>query len=306
MSKQTYSATRAGAAIALLTLLATTSLSCRPCPTQTAETVQPSVVESQGGDAATEPPLIGISGYVILPEEEGGEGLGNYRMTRTFRDAVVRAGGHPVHLVPVPDAEVPRLLAHLDGVILAGGPDIDPALFGEEQHPSVSLIPRERQDFDIAVAREAVASRIPILGICLGSQEINVALGGDMIQDIPSEVEGDVNHRTTGIEQSRTGVHEVTFVEGTLLASFYDQLTIRVNSLHHQASDGMAEGLVVAARAPDGVIEGYFMPDHPFLVGVQYHPEIQNDPPGLHDALIRAFLDAAATHRDRREAGQVN
>lgn len=304
MRNPTLPAARAGAFIGFLALLATTSFACRPCQSQTADTAHPSSAEPAAGLPAAGPPMIGISGYVILPEEEGGEGLGNYRMTRTFRDAVIRAGGHPVHLVPVPDAEVPRLLAHLDGVILAGGPDIDPAAFGEEQHPSVSLIPRERQDFDFAVAREAVASGIPILGICLGSQEINVALGGSMIQDIPSEVEGEVNHRTTGIAQSRTGVHEVALVEGTPLAGFYEQLTISVNSLHHQASDVMAEGLVVAARAPDGVVEGYFMPDHPFLIGVQYHPEIQNDPPGLHDALMRAFLGAAATHQGRRTAGR--
>jgi putative glutamine amidotransferase len=305
MRYSTHTMARMGIVIGVLALLSTSSLSCRPCPSQTAETIPPTTPEAPIQAVSLGPPLIGISGYVIPPEDEGGEGLGYYRVTRTYRDAVIRAGGHPVHLVRVPDDQVAQLLSHLDGVILAGGPDIDPALFGEEQHPTVELLPRERQDFDIAIARAAAESGLPILGICLGSQEINVALGGDMIQDIPSEVESDVNHRTTGIERSRVGVHEITFEEGSRLAGFYEQSTISVNSLHHQASDDMAEGLVVEARAPDGVVEGYSMPDHPFLVGVQFHPEIQNDPPGLHDRLFQAFLEAAAAHRDRRHASGV-
>jgi putative glutamine amidotransferase len=270
----------------LIVLVAAGLCSCRPCP-------QPSPLAAPQAPAA---PLIGITGYVVEPGTQGDEGLGNFRITRTYRDAVSRAGGAPVHLVPVPSGEVDRLVDRLDGLVLAGGPDVDPALYGEAPHPSVKVLAPERQDFDLALAREALRRRMPLLGICLGSQEINVARGGSLVQDIPSEVAQSAGHSKLELGELRAGVHEVTFVAGTSLASFYDRPTIRVNSAHHQAVETLGEGLVVAARASDGVVEGFVLPDHPFLVGVQYHPEIQNDPPGLHDRLFAAFVAAAAEY----------
>lgn len=265
--------------------------SCRSGPQPAPATTPP----PEPADRAAAP-LIGITGAVVEPGAEGDDGLGNFRVTRTYRDAVARAGGIPVHLVPVPAERVGALLDELDGLVLAGGPDIDPTEYGETPHPSVSLLAAEREDFDLALAREAVRRRMPVLGICLGSQELNVALGGSLVQDLPSEVAGPIDHRQLDLEPLRQGVHEVTFVEGTRLASLYDQTTIRVNSAHHQAVDGLGQGLVVAARAPDGVIEGFVLPEHPFLVGVQFHPEIQTSPAGQHDRLFAAFVEAAAAY----------
>jgi putative glutamine amidotransferase len=276
--------------------------SCHPCPQPTA---QAAPVEAGSVSRASGPPLIGISGYVIQPGTRGDEGLGNFRMTRTYRDAVAAAGGLPIHLVPVPAAQVGELLDRLDGLILAGGPDIDPAAYDEEPHPSVKVLEPERQSFDFALAREAVKRQMPILGICLGSQELNVALGGDMIQDIPSEVDDDVGHRKLADDEVRRGVHEITLVEGTPLAELYGQQKISVNSLHHQASDNLAEGLVVAARAADGVIEGFYRPDYPFLIGLQFHPEIQTEPPGLHRRLFQSFIEAAETFQRSRGAAET-
>lgn len=245
------------------------------------------------------PPIIGMTGYVDLPGSVAGGSLGKLRVTRTYRDALVAAGAAPVHLLPVPADRVDDVLDHVDGVVLCGGPDVDPAAYGEPRHESVETMPTERQDFDMAVAREAMARKMPLLGICLGSQEVNVARGGAMIQDIPTEVGTEVGHRELDIEDLRTGAHDITLVPGTLLADLYGTDTIRVNSAHHQASDVMAEGLVPAAHAPDGVVEAYFDPEMPFLVGVQYHPEIQTEPAGQHAPLFEALVAAAEEYRRR-------
>lgn len=270
-------------------------LGCRPCPHTVVES--PPIAHTTSAESG--PPIIGITGYVIEPGTRGDNGLGNYRVTRTYRDAVVRAGGLAIHLVPVPPEQIPELVSQLDGLLLAGGPDIDPSAYDEEPHPTVSVLPEERQSFDVALAREAIRQDLPILGICLGSQILNVVHGGSLIQDIPSEVGQEVSHREVEIPQFRTGVHEITLVEGTPLAELYENTTIRVNSAHHQASDVMGEGLEIAARAPDGVVEAFYRPEYPFLIGVQYHPEGQTEPPGQHDALFQAFIEAAADFQQR-------
>jgi len=163
-------------------------------------------------------------------------------------------------------------------------------------------MPTERQDFDLALAREALRRSMPILGICLGSQELNVVLGGTMIQDIPSEVGDAESHRRLDLVDLRRGVHEITFVPGTRVAEIYGSGTIRVNSAHHQAADDLGAGIVVAARAPDGIVEAWEIPDHPFLIGVQFHPELQTEPAGLHAPLFAAFVEACAAYRDGRDA----
>lgn len=290
----------------LFLITALTALGCQrqECPTTPEESCPDSITASPPDTSpavATESiPLIGVSGYVVMPGTRGDDGLGNYRMTRTYRDAVVAAGGQVVHLVPVPADRVGSLLDRLDGLILAGGPDVDPQAYGEEQHPTVSVVPEERQEFDFALAREAMRRRMPILGICLGSQELNVVLGGSLVQDIPSEVEENVGHRRLDLEELRSGVHEITFIADTRLAGLYERSTITVNSAHHQASDDLGEGLVVAARAADGIVEAYELPGYPFLIGVQFHPEIQNAPAGQHSGLFGALVEAAVEYRRGR------
>jgi putative glutamine amidotransferase len=222
-------------------------------------------------------------------------------MRPAYGDALVAAGALPVHFVPLPQEGLPQIMDQLDGIVLTGGLDINPAAYGEAPHPTVNLLPRERQDFDFAVAREALRRRLPLLGICLGAQELNVVLGGSLVQDIPSEVEGHVSHRNREPEAIRQGAHPVTLVEGTLLAELYEQQTFNVPSLHHQAVERIGEGLVVAARAPDGVIEAFVHPGHAFLVGVQFHPEIQSEPAGLHAPLFQAFVNASRNYRTQRQ-----
>ena len=273
-------------------LIALTLLSCALAPQRMPETVRAAASDCPTSSA----PIIGVTGYVVGPDLEIGREIGQYQLNRTYHDALLRAGALPVHLVPVPEADVPALLDRLDGVVLAGGPDIDPALYGETPHPSVSVLDPERQNFDFAVIREALLRRLPVLGICLGSQEINVALGGNMIQDIPSEVADHVEHSPADFEALLRGVHPIEILPNTPLSRIYGQSTMTVNSAHHQAVDQLGEGLVVTARAPDGIIEGFVGPDYPFLLGVQFHPELQQ-PPELHEPLFRALVQAAVAGR---------
>jgi len=235
--------------------------------------------------------LVGVSGSVLKPGKRGDTGPGSYRITRTYRDALVRAGAQPIRLMPVPDDRVPELLARVDCLLLTGGPDIDPQAYGEQPHATVRVMPRERQQFDFALAREALVRQMPTLGICLGAQELNVVLGGSLVQDIPSEVPRSLSHRQNALEQFRRGVHQIELVPGTRLAGLYGgQRTIAVNSAHHQAADGLGKGLVVAARSTDGVIEAFEAPALAFLIGVQFHPEMQTEPAGLHDGLFDEFV----------------
>jgi len=251
------------------------------------------------GTLAGAPPVIGVTGPVFPVDE--GSSSGQYVMKSAYRDALVAAGALPVHLVPLPQEGLAQVIDRLDGIVLTGGLDINPATYGEDPHPTVALLPRERQEFDFAVAREALRRRVPLLGICLGAQELNVVLGGSLVQDIPSEVEGQVTHRNREPEAIRQGAHPVTLVEGTLLAQLYERQTFNVTSLHHQAVERIGEGLVVAARSPDGVTEAFVHPQHPFLVGVQFHPELQHEPEGLHAPLFQAFVDASRRYRAQRQ-----
>jgi len=193
--------------------------------------------------------------------------------------------GGNLNMDPVLDA--------IDCLVMPGGGDIDPAIYGEDPHETVSLISPGRAALDFALIRGALDRRMPILGLCLGAQEINVTLGGRLVQDIPSEVSEHLNHRTN---------HRIQIVPGTMMDGLYSSSTLDVVSRHHQAAedgDGLGAGLRVAARSADGVVEAIEAADqdvYPFLFGTQYHPESQLDSE-VHDGLWRAFAEACAAYR---------
>ena len=201
-----------------------------------------------------------------------------------YCDAIAEAGGRTI-LIPLieDEAELAAFIAQLDGVLLPGGADIPPDMYGEEPHPSVSLIERTRAEHVVAVARLAMDGDRPTFGICLGAQVMNVARGGTLIQDIPSEVPGALVHR------GDNATHEVSVVEGSRLRGIVGE-TVRVASSHHQAVEKLGEGLVVAARSSDGVIEAIELPGDRFVVGVQWHPERTLDQPEQR-ALFKAFVE---------------
>ncbi len=189
-----------------------------------------------------------------------------------YSDAILRAGGIPV-LIPTggTTAQYEQVYERLDGILLPGADDVSPALYGEEPHPSVKLIPDVQYDTWRALIELCLGRPKPLLCVCGGMQVLNVALGGSLIQDIPSQMHSPVCHHS-GTQPD--AVHEIEIERGSRLGGILACKRAAVNSAHHQAIARVADGLAVTARCPeDGVIEAVEMPDHPFLVAVQWHPE---------------------------------
>lgn len=231
-------------------------------------------------------PVIGIT---LDSEEPGGYSkLPWYALRRNYCEAVARAGGVPL---PLPHhAELaPAYLGMIDGLVVTGGAfDIDPALFGAaERHATVKL-KAGRTAFELAIVGGALERDLPILGICGGQQLLNVVLGGSLIQHIPDEVADSLAHEQPN-PRTEPG-HEVTLAAGTLLRRIAGAGTVAVNSAHHQAVKAVGPGIVVNARAADGVVEGIEDPRRRFCIGVQWHPEYAVGPADtkLFDAFIAA------------------
>jgi len=165
---------------------------------------------------------------------------------------------------------LPAALDECDGLLLTGGVDVDPSEYGEAPHPTVELDPA-RDDYELALARLAIEKDMPLLAICRGSQVLNVAAGGSLIQDLPSQHPGTIGHSIT--ESKDAIAHDVAIQPGTCLSVLLGSPTIAVNSRHHQSVKDPAPGFVVSATSPDGVVEAIERKDAAFCVGVQWHPE---------------------------------
>jgi len=254
------------------------------------------------------PPIIAITA-----KTEELRGRPQTTIPEAYAKAIEEAGGIPLIIPVMHKRENIASIARIaQGFIFSGGDDISPHYYGEEPLLNLELSPDERTDFEIALFREAIGLQKPILGICLGTQLINVALGGSLYQDIPTQVSTAINHRST---------HNVTISEGTLLHRILagkrrdknvppidrrgfltppegspdalpidrrdfpipskgpsdEAKEIQIMSAHHQAVKTPGKGLIVNALSPDGVIEAIEMTDYPFLVGIQWHPEREPD-----------------------------
>lgn len=239
-------------------------------------------------------PTIGIGADVSRGAAKGDRDKAFAYMT--YAEAVRKAGAIPLLIPPQPE-NVPDLMGGLDGVLLAGGDDCDPAVYGEERHPNCEPMDPRRQANDLALAAEARRRGIPTLGICLGIQVMSVAAGGKLMQHIPTEVDTDLEHAGPPSNRSR---HGVTIEGGTRLASILCERQLEVNSSHHQAVRTAGDGLRVSAKAPDGIIEGLEDPSHPFYIGVQWHPEDMSGEISA-SSLFTAFVEAARAHARRRD-----
>ncbi|HYV16416.1 MAG TPA: gamma-glutamyl-gamma-aminobutyrate hydrolase family protein [Conexibacter sp.] len=210
-----------------------------------------------------------------------------------YLSAVRLAGGLALMLAPDPavTAEPDEVLDLLDGLILAGGADIDPATYGAERHPrTVNPIP-ERDHFEIALTRRAIEREIPVLGICRGMQLLNVARGGTLHQHLP-ELFGHGDH-LRAIGSFDGADHDVRLVPGSLAARAAGEELHATKSHHHQGVDRVGEGLVVTGVATlDELPEALELPDHEFVLGVQWHPEADE-----RSRVIGALVEAARTHR---------
>jgi putative glutamine amidotransferase len=205
-------------------------------------------------------PLIAVSPCRTLPD---------------YQESVRRAGGEPRVLDPGVD-RADEVLTWCRGLLLTGGVDIDPARYGEPRHPSIAEIDSARDEYEVDLIGKAIAANVPVLAICRGMQVMNVACGGTLVQDIPSQVFGALEHV---IKAPLAGVaHEVWVLRGSVVWTLMqeklkDGEALDVNSRHHQSVKRLADGFEPTATAPDGVIEGMERPGARFCVGVQWHPE---------------------------------
>lgn len=232
--------------------------------------------------------VIGVTADVFL----GATSVINQKLMdfvpRPAINGVLNAGGIPISLPYLPKEEINGLLERLDGVIFTGGPDVDPTFMGEEPIPELGITNRNRDLFEIALVRTAVAKHVPILGICRGAQIINVALGGNVYQDLASQYPGKILKH----HQSAPGDQPTHFVSVNHDSKLFKTIgdNVFVNSRHHQAIKDVPEGLQIVATASDGVIEAIENKDAS-VQAVQWHPENmwQHDPRQLQ--IFKDFID---------------
>ena len=210
-----------------------------------------------------------------------------------YEEAVRRAGGD-VRILNYDSDRPADVVGQVDGILLTGGDDVLPALYGGAPHPAFDAAEPGRDEYEIELARRAADANLPLFAICRGIQVLNVARGGTLVQDIPSELPDAISHEMR--ETPHTLAHEVWISEGTLLHQLLrDRLegdACQVNSRHHQAVHKLGTGLIVSATAPDGLIEAVEDPSQRFCIGVQWHPE-NFYRTGEFRALFEGFIEAA-------------
>ena len=206
-----------------------------------------------------------------------------------YLEALEHSEALPVVVPPLREQALDDLLDRVDGLLLSGGPDIDPAAYGEPPHRCLGPTESRLDAFELALAQAADRRGTPILAICRGAQLLNVARGGTLVQHLPDVVGHELEHRQR--EPADALTHDVAVDEDSRLAEILGWTTGRVNSFHHQAADRLGRGLRVTARAPDGTIEAFEAPEHPFVVAVQWHAEYLIRWP-QHTHLFDAFVAA--------------
>lgn len=243
-------------------------------------------------------PLIGIPGQTLQAIDGIPEGLPHsWVMNSRYYLAAAEAGGVPV-MVPLFEEDPDTLRAvydRLDGLLLAGGVDMDPVTFGEAPHPNLGRTDRARDLVELQLASWAIADRKPVLGLCRGHQVLNVALGGTLWQDIGTQVPTAIKHDCFPNEGYARDylAHDVAITPGSRIHAAFDSNSVWVNSMHHQAVKALAPGLLGSAQAPDGLVEAIESGTSHFLVGVQWHPEIFTDRDERTRRLFHDFVAAA-------------
>jgi putative glutamine amidotransferase len=252
------------------------------------------------------PPIIGITATLKEDVDTVAERpLGRFvRADLDYVEGVAGAGGAPVVLPPVGEESAAEALIHsLDGLLLSGGSDLDPSYYGEKPVSELGVTLPERDAFEMALVGLALRRGMPVFGICRGMQVLNVALGGTLYQDLPSQWEQDpLKHRQDTPKWQPT--HEVRVSEGSYIAEVMGRESVKVNSYHHQGIRDLAEGLVVTGRSSDGVIEAVEAEDlsERWLLGVQWHAEAMRGSGPQQESLFEAHVSAAEGHALRRAA----
>ena len=200
----------------------------------------------------------------------------------SYTRAVERAGGTPIVLPPVPSSSIPSLIARIDGLLVAGGRDVDPSLYDEAPHDQTDLPDHRRDRFELLMIRAAIDADLPFLAICRGMQVLNVARGGTLIQHLPDRL-GNESHKPDPVKLT---THDVQISAGSKLAGVLGESAL-VPAMHHQAINRLGTGLATVARTEDQVIEAVEVTGHRFGIGVQWHPE-EGDDARIFEALVNA------------------
>lgn len=235
-------------------------------------------------------PCIGVSMNYNLTDE----GPEQAYLNGEYLDFLLDSGALPFPIAPAknPD-QLDAALDHLDGILFTGGLDLDPSLWQEKPHPKTKLLHARRQQFEFTLYEAVQKRRLPVMGICLGIQMINVAHGGSLYQHV-SEFPGKIDHGQEG----RSTEHKVTLDRGSRLFSLLKTDNLAVASCHHQGINRLGNGLLAAAVADDGVVEAVERVEYPFLMAVQWHPERYPDSP-ISRTILEEFLSAAKSFRTK-------
>ena len=233
-------------------------------------------------------PIIGITTNQI----NNSYGQANVNLSQAYVNAILQAGGIPV-LIPssVVNDGWKSLYSRLDGILFSGGGDISLDHFKGEPHPRIEDVEPERDRVELNLLQAVISDGKPFLGICRGCQLLNVGLGGTLYTHIPDQLPGALDHSYPG-NMRTVLVHEVKIEEGTKIADVLGEPLVKVNSLHHQGLKDIPASLRVAGYAPDSLVEAIELPDHPFGMAVQWHPEWLTDQPSTR-SLFRRFVETA-------------
>jgi putative glutamine amidotransferase len=243
-------------------------------------------------------PLIGVTTQSLHAIDGIPEGLPNsVVMNQRYYHAVASAGAAPVLIPLLDDLDTLRAIyERVDGILIPGGVDVDPAAFGESAHERLGRIDPARDRVEIQLVKWAVEDGKPVLGLCRGLQVINVALGGTLYQDLDAEFPNAIKHDyfpTYGYSRDHLA-HEVTVEPGSRMRHALTSSAVPVNSMHHQGIKALASSLAASAIAPDGLIEAAESTTDSYLVGVQWHPEVFELAEPSAGVLFTDFVQAAA------------
>ncbi len=238
-------------------------------------------------------PIIGITTCTCNEEKE-------FPFLGAYAEAIRRSGGFPLLLMPG-EQNYQQILTLVDGLIFSGGGDIAPTHYNGASHPHLSLADPLRDQFELTLARLALKTQMPLLGICRGLQVFSVVEGGDLMPHVPDQVGDRIAHRCAAWDASQ---HPVHLVPETRLANIMAVEETTVVSWHHQATMTVPRRWAIAAQAPDGIIEAIEHQQHPWAIALQWHPEMSINNPA-HERLFQNFVDAAQRSSNRSLSYQV-
>ncbi len=256
-------------------------------------------VGNASSEGARPAPRIGILSIRPLPADSASN-RDDPQLLRRYRDAVSSWGAEIVPLTPSdPASETAARLQRIDGLLIPGGDDVDPLLYGERPHPKLEKVNRVFDEFELAALAAAETRGIPVLGICRGHQLMNVFRGGTLWQDIPAQAasESGILHRLRLDGRSATCTHTISLEPESIIAELLSSPTVEVNSYHHQSVKKLGDGLRITASSADGIVEAIETTSGPFFTGVQFHPEKMLPERAEFGRLFETFVDAARRFR---------